>query len=225
MSYTWPDPDDIAISWAGDDAYSFPADPGALEISFGEQQGATGTGAGEIDVSGSGQASHGVRGAGSGEADITGSGAGLAGVETVVGVASGEADITGSGEGAHGVLGAATGEADVLGEALARHGVRGAGSGEIDVSGSSAGLHLRYELRGEVRLSGVLVNRRVRAYRRDTGALVGEADTVAGRFRVNAGVGEAREHYLIPIDMSEDATDWLPPAANRIVSVLADDAA
>jgi hypothetical protein len=223
MSYTRPDHDAADASWSSASAYTRPAYNDA-DGSWAPT-GAAGTGAGEADITGGGVGAHGVLGVGAGDADITGSGVGLAGVVAIVGVGAGDADITGAADGAHGVRGAATGETDVLGEALARHGVRGAGAGEIDVSGSAAGLHLRYELRGEVRLSGVLVNRRVRAYRRDTGALVGEADTVAGRFRVNAGVGEAREHYVIPIDMSEDATDWLPPAANRIVSVLANDAA
>ena len=225
MSYTWPDPDAVVVSWAGDGAYSFPADPGAIVVSFADQQTVSGDGSGEIDVTGSAQGSHGVRGTGSGEADVTGSGSGLAGVETVVGVGSGQADFEGAGDGAHGVRGVGAGESDVEGGAQGRHGVRGNGAGEADVTGTAAGLHLRYELRGEVRLSGVLVNRRVRAYRRDTGALVGEADTVAGRFRVNAGVGAPREHYVIPLDMSEDATDWRPPVANRVLSVLADDAA
>lgn len=83
---------------------------------------------------------------------------------------------------------------------------------------------LRYELRGEVRLSGVLVNRRVRAYLRSTGALLGEVDTAVGRFCVPVGFAPA-ECYVIPIDLSEGATDWLPPTANRLLSVLALDTA
>lgn len=81
----------------------------------------------------------------------------------------------------------------------------------------------RYELRGAVRSNGVLVNRRVRAYRRDTGAMAGEADTVLGRFIIPAGSAPA-EHYLIPIDLDAGASDYAPPAANRVVSVLAQDA-
>lgn len=88
------------------------------------------------------------------------------------------------------------------------------------VSRGSA-IHARYELRGEVREGGVLVNRRVRAYLRSTGALVGEADTVVGKFNVPAT--SAAEHYITPIDLSEFAADWLPPTANRIVPVLAFD--
>lgn len=83
---------------------------------------------------------------------------------------------------------------------------------------------VRYELRGEVRDQGVLVNRRVRAYRRDTGALVADADAIAGRFALHAGF-EAREHYLVPVHLDDTATDYAPPCANRVLSVLAQDAA
>lgn len=79
---------------------------------------------------------------------------------------------------------------------------------------------LRYELRGQVRDQGVLVDRRVRAYRRDTGALMAEADTTAGAFRLPVGF-EAREFYLVPVDLDSEATDYAPPCANRVESVLA----
>lgn len=82
----------------------------------------------------------------------------------------------------------------------------------------------RYELRGEVRLGGVLVNRRVRAYLRSSGALLGESDTIVGTFSVHAGFAAA-ECYVTPIDMADGATDWLPPTANRIVGTLALDTA
>ena len=97
-------------------------------------------------------------------------------------------------------------------------------AGAVPVVGACSAVHLRYELRGEVRVGGVLVNRRVRAYLRDTGALVSQGDTTAGRFALPAGFDEA-EHYVVPIDLAPGATDWLPPAANRIVSVLAMDEA
>lgn len=104
----------------------------------------------------------------------------------------------------------------------------GAAHAVIHLAGAITGLapaqHPRHELRGEVRLGGVLVNRRVRAYARDTGALLGEADTVAGKFRVHAGFA-AIECYATPIDLSPGATDWLPPTANRILAVLASDTA
>lgn len=89
---------------------------------------------------------------------------------------------------------------------------------------AALGRVIRYELRGEVRDHGVLVERRVRAYRRDTGALVGEVDTVTGRFTIHVGF-EAAEYYLVPVHLDAGATDYAPPCANRVVSVLAEDAA
>lgn len=86
------------------------------------------------------------------------------------------------------------------------------------------GTVVRYELRGEVRDQGVLVNRRVRAYRRDTGALTAEADTVVGAFAIPVGFAVA-EYYLVPINLDIAATDFAPPCANRVTSVLAMDAA
>jgi len=102
--------------------------------------------------------------------------------------------------------------------------VAGAGAAAIPITAAGAAVHQRYELRGEVRLGGVLVNRRVRAYSRDTGELLGQADTVAGKFRVHAGFA-AIECYAVPIHLDAAATDWLPPTANRILAVLASDTA
>lgn len=82
----------------------------------------------------------------------------------------------------------------------------------------------RYELRGEVRDQGVLVNRRVRAYRRSDGSLVTEADTAAGRFSLPVGFASA-EYYVVPINLDPAATDYAPPCANRVTSVLAMDVA
>lgn len=81
---------------------------------------------------------------------------------------------------------------------------------------------VRYRLSGEVRLSGVLVDRRVRAYRRSDGALVAQADTAAGRFALDVGFS-ADEYTVIPVDLATGATDYTPPAANRVMSVLAQD--
>lgn len=89
--------------------------------------------------------------------------------------------------------------------------------------GTLSGTVVRYELRGSVRNQGMLVERRVRAYRRDTGALVGEADTVGGYFQLHVGF-EGREHYIVPVHLDETATDYSPPCVNRVVSVLAQDA-
>jgi hypothetical protein len=81
---------------------------------------------------------------------------------------------------------------------------------------------VRYVLRGEVRHQGVLVDRRVRAYRRSDGDLIAQGDTVAGVFDLHAGFA-ADEYTVLPIDLSVGATDFAPPAANRVVSVLAQD--
>lgn len=81
---------------------------------------------------------------------------------------------------------------------------------------------VRYVLRGEVRNQGVLVDRRVRAYRRSDGALIAQGDTVAGVFGLHAGFA-ADEYTVLPIDLASGATDFAPPAANRVVSVLAQD--
>lgn len=107
-------------------------------------------------------------------------------------------------------------------EGAGAHGVAGAGAATITFSAAGVGVVERYELRGEVRLTGILVNRLVRAYRRDTGDLVGEASTIAGRFRIHTGF-VAREHVIIPIDTDDAAADWAPPCANRVLSVLAQD--
>lgn len=85
-----------------------------------------------------------------------------------------------------------------------------------------SGTVLRFELRVEVRDQGVLINRRVRAHRRDNGAMVGDVDTVGGRVVIPAGFAPT-EYYLVPINLDPDATDFAPPCANRVVSVLAMD--
>lgn len=105
---------------------------------------------------------------------------------------------------------------------LAAHGVAGTGSAALGLSATGVAQHPRYVLRGEVRDAGVLVNRTVRAYRRDTGALLAQQATVAGRFDLAVGF-EPLECYVLPIDLSGTAADWLPPVANRVLSVLAVD--
>lgn len=91
-------------------------------------------------------------------------------------------------------------------------------------AGAIVGTVVRYQLRGEVRDQGVLVNRRVRAHRRSNGALAAEGDTLAGVFVLDVGFS-ADEYYVVPINLAADATDFTPPCANRVVSVLAMDAA
>lgn len=110
----------------------------------------------------------------------------------------------------------------VAGAGLA-HGVAASAAAALPVTAAVDALHERYEVRGQVKVGDVLVNRRVRVYSRASGALIAEADTVDGSFRVHAGF-TAQEVYLLPVDLSESGTDWLPPAANRVVPVLAMDA-
>ncbi len=124
----------------------------------------------------------------------------------------------------HGVAVAAAATVPVQALQNAVHGVALDGIAAIGTTAAAAITVARYELRGEVRLSGVLVNRRVRAYSRASGALLGEADTSVGKFRVHTGF-VAAECYATPIDLSDGAVDWLPPTANRITSVLALDTA
>ena len=47
---------------------------------------------------------------------------------------------------------------------------------------------------------------------------------MAGRYRVHAGF-DAGEVYATAIHLDDAATDWLPPTANRLVPVLAEDTA
>lgn len=143
----------------------------------------------------------------------------------VVGAGLGKLPLSGAGVAVHGALvtGVGAGALPLSGAGTARHGVRGAGAGALRLSGAGVAMHPRYELRGEVRLGGVLVNRRVYAYLRSSGAKVGQADTEAGKFSVHAGFAAA-EHFVTPVDTDTDATDWLPPTANRVLSVLAEDA-
>lgn len=94
----------------------------------------------------------------------------------------------------------------------------------LSIDGSVAGLHPRYRLHGELRDGGALVTspRRVRAHKRSNGAVVGEVDTSTGVFEIPVGYA-LDEFYVVPIDMSSDAVDWLPPVANRVLSVLVSD--
>lgn len=130
--------------------------------------------------------------------------------------------ITASAAAAHGVAGAGAAAWSLLSAGQGAHGVRGAAVAVLAVAASGVAMHPRYSLRGEVRDGAVLVNRTVRAYRRDTGALVGEQETTAGRFDMHAGFVPL-EHYILPIDLSDGAADFAPPVANRVLSVLVQD--
>ena len=165
--------------------------------------GVVGAGVGGLVFEGGASAAHGVAGTGAGALPFAGSGAGEHTSPAVEGVGAGALVFTGAG--------------------AAAHGVAGTGAGAIGFTGACAAVHLRYEVRGEVRQGGILVNRRVRCYKRSTGELMGQADTTAGLYRVHAGFDDA-EVYTLAIHPDEAATDWIPPTANRLVPVLAEDA-
>jgi len=222
MSYTPPAGDAAQFSWVGAVAYTPPA-AGSAPFTW-EPAGVTGTGAGVLAFTGAGVARHGVAGVGAGVLGFAGAGVAEHGTVAVVGSGSGELEFAGAGDARHGVAGAGAGVLGFAGAGAGAHGVAGTGSGALGFAGAGVAVHVRYEVRGEVRIGSVLVNRRVRCYKRDLGELVGQADTVAGRYRVHAGFDDA-EVYVTPIDLSAGASDWLPPTANRLVPVLADDVA
>ena len=202
MSYTRPPFDAADASWQGASAYTRPAFD-AADASFEpvvtsvEAVGAAIIG----PVTAAALASHGVAAVGA----------------AVLGPVGAAAQ---AGHGLSAVGAAFIGPLSAAG--VAAHGIAGAGAAVIaPITAAGVALHPRYSLKGEVR-DGVLVNRLVRAYRLDTGALVGEQSTTAGRFDIHAGFVQ-REHYILPLDMSVGATDWLPPTANHVLSELAVD--
>lgn len=168
-----------------------------------ENTAAIGNAAGAVPLAGAATARHGVRATADGHLPIT---------------------LSGSGTARHGVRAVLSGSVPLAGGAAARHGVRAAAAGGVSLGGSVASTHIRYEVRGEVRLTegGLLVQRRVRVYSRETGALVGQGDSVGGYFQVACDLAPA-EYVILPIDLSESATDFAPPVANRVTSVLARD--
>lgn len=222
MSYTPPAGDAAHFSWVGVPSYTPPAGD-AANFSWVET-GVVGVASGRVGVTGAVQAVHGVAGQAQGRIPVTGEVLATHTQNLVVGDVAGRVPVTGAVQALHGVAGVAAARVAVGGVVQARHGVAGSAAGRVAVAGVVQALHLRYEVRGEVRLGGVLVDRRVRCSNRASGELMGQADTVAGRYRVHAGFDEA-EVYVTAIDLSGGATDWIPPTANRLVPVLADDAA
>jgi hypothetical protein len=106
----------------------------------------------------------------------------------------------------------------------AAQGVSGDIGAAVGITGVVSLTHERYEVKGVAQIGGVLVDRRVRVYRRATGDLVAQGDTVAGAFRLTTGFDAGGgEVYVLPIDLSGGATDWVPPVANRVVPTLAMD--
>lgn len=183
--------------------------PGASEVDFAELP------SGPVQT---------VEGTGAVTVEMSAAGDGTVPISEVDGTGTTTIDFVVDGAGAHGVAGSGDAAIDVSASGASAHGVAGSGDTSISMSVTGEGVVERYELTGEVRLQGILVNRLVRAYRRDTGELVGELNTTAGRFKIPVGF-VAREHYLIPVDTSNEATDWAPPCANRVMSVLAMDVA
>lgn len=222
MSYTPPAGNAANFSWVGVPAYTPPAGD-AANFSWAAT-GVTATCAGTLGFSGATTAAHGVAVVAAGALAFTGSATVEHSSAVVECVADGALDFTGAASVAHGVSAQAAGALDFTGAGAAAHGIAATCTGTLGFTGACAALHRRYEVRGEVRLGGVLVNRRVRCSKRATGELMGQADTVAGVYRVHAGF-DAAEVYVTAIDMADAATDWIPPTANRLVPVLASDTA
>lgn len=223
-AYTYPPQTAVDFSWQtssanpeGDGAVTFDsiadasaahgvAGDGSASLSFDESAdgeftsvSAIGDGAATLDVSATADASHGVAGDGAASLDLA--------------------------EGAAAAHGIAGDESAVLSFSVAAdgaHGIAGDASTTITFAADAQAVHERYEVKGEVRQSGVLVNRRVRVYLRTSGALIGENDTSAGKFRVHTGF-TPEEHYIVSIHLDDAASDYNPPVENRVVSVLAQD--
>lgn len=223
MSYTPPAGDAANFSWVGVAAYTPPAGD-AANFTWALDSSVVGAGAGMLSFTGAGAGTHGVAGAGAGVLGFTGAGSAEHSGAVVEGAGAGVLEFAGAGAAAHGVSAAGAAALAFAGSGAGAHGVAGVGSGVLGFVGSGAALHPRYEVRGEVRIGGVLVNRRVRCYKRATGELTGQADTVVGRYRVHAGFDDA-EVYVTAIHLADDAADWVPPTANRLVPVLASDTA
>lgn len=165
-----------------------------------------------------------VEGVGAVTLDITASGLGEFTYVAVDAEGAAEITVVADGLAAHGIAGSGSVGLPLDASSQSAHGIAGAESVTLPITVTGTGLVERYELLGEVRLQGVLVDRHVRAYRRDTGELVGAANTSSGKFRIHTGF-VAREHYLVPIHDTNDAEDFAPPCANRLLSILAQDAA
>lgn len=141
---------------------------------------------------------------------------------TFVGAIDATLSLSGEVTTSHGITGSFAALLDVDVDVQARHGVVGALASTLTLTGGMSGLHPRYTVHGQVKDGDTLVDRRVRVYKRSTGALVAEADTVGGVFDINVGWA-LDEFYIIPIDLDNGATDWAPPVANRVLSALVSD--
>lgn len=194
MSYTPPLGNAVHVSWLGEPAYTPPLGNAA--------DAAWPANAFEAAIAGA---------IATGAFAITGSATGSAGVASVTANVAGRvANFVITGTVAAQLVTAAT--------------AAGAIPFATTLTGTATAQHPRYEVRGQVRLAGVAVERRVRAYGRDVGELLGQGDTVGGFFNVHTGFA-AIECTVLPIDLSADATDYEPPAANRVWSVPVESAA
>lgn len=241
MSYTRPAASAADFAFSGS-VYTRPTG-GAHSFTFPPST-YSGTGAVTLDFSAAAVAEHGVAGSGALTLDISAAAVGDHDSFFRTGVGAVSLDISADVAGAHGVAGsgavtlnlaadgtaehgvAATGAAATLtitAAATGAHGVAGSASCTLGLTAAAVGVHERYEVRGEVRLEGVLVNRQVRVYLRSTGALIGDEATAVGKFHVHCGFAAA-EHYIVPVHLDVAASDWSPPTANRVLSVLAEDA-
>lgn len=201
MSYIRPSASAADLSWSAESPFTRPS-ASAANLTFPADT-YTGDGAVTLDIVAAAEGEH----------------SGL----TIEGDGAVTLGFTPASDGTHGLAGDGTLSLSVDPAASGVHGVAGDGAATFTFTPACSGTHERYEVRGEVRVSGVLVDRQVRAHRRDTGEMVGEAATVAGKFHIHTGF-VAREHYVVPIHLDSGATDWSPPTANRVVSVLAQDA-
>lgn len=216
MSYTPPAGSAADVSWVGAPAYT-PPSGGTADVSWA----ATSTPAA---VEGDAAAT---------VATLSLTGEALASFGTVDATAAATVatlSLTGGVDAAVGAAGSAAAQVAILGltglvtAQLVTAGPAAATIATILLTGAATAQHPRYELRGQVRLAGNPVERRVRAYGRDSGALLGQGDTSGGWFRIHAGFAEI-ECTVLPIDLASGATDYEPPTANRVLCVLAEDAA
>jgi hypothetical protein len=139
-----------------------------------------------------------------------------------VGVGAIDLNFAFSGTTTHGVHADEAITFDLVPAGTAKHGIRGTGDITLGLTPAGIATHLRYEVTGVVKLGGILVNRQVRVYLRSSGALLGQAATTAGSFKIHTGFN-TDEVYVVPIHLDVAATDYIPPTGNRIVPVLAQD--
>ncbi len=82
---------------------------------------------------------------------------------------------------------------------------------------------VQYVVQGQVRSQEWgLLQRSIRAYERTSGELLATQESAGGFFDLVVAFHEV-ECYVISIDTYEHAVDFVPPIANRVVAVLADD--